>query len=504
MKKIALLLLCLPLLSACADERIHITVFHTNDIHGWIMARDAGRLSKDPKRQIGGFAALANVVRTHNGPKLLIDAGDWFQGTPEGGMTQGRSTIDLLGQMGFDATEVGNHDFDYGEATLKTLAARAKIPVLAANIYDEKTGKRVPYVKDHILKDVAGVKVGIFGLLTTNMHNLTFAKNYKGLRFRSEVEEAKDQVEALRKEGAELVIAVTHVGIRRQGNAPFEDDQVIAARVPGIDVIVGGHSHTALYKPVQEPTHGTYIVQAGQYLQHVGILTLAVDKKTHKLAHAYGRLEPLWIDRVGQAGDLLASIQGFQKEVGKELDQVIGSATAAFARNQAEESPMGDWMTDCLRDYTHTEAAFQNAGGIRSEIGAGPVTLREIYEVMPFDNRVVVLKMGGAPLREILENGINGGHGVLQLSGIQERVDPSAPMGRRLISATIAGKPLSDDGIYLVAASDFMTMGGDGYTAFSKAKQKEEKETLLRDVLTWCVKKNKTIAPPAPGRIKKG
>lgn len=496
-------LLLLPLLlAACADDRIHLTVFHTNDIHGWIMARNAGRMdARDPKRKVGGFAALAARVRAHRGPKLLLDAGDWFQGTPEGGLTEGRAVIDLFGAAGFDATAVGNHDFDFGEKTLKALAARSRVPVLSANIYQESTGRRVPYLQPHLLKEVGGVRVGIFGLTTTRMKDLTFAKNFKGLRFRSEIDEARDQVAELRAQGADIVIALTHVGFRRAAMAPFTDDQAIAAAVPGIDLIVGGHTHTPLPAAVRGAAGGAYVVQAGHYLQHVGVTRLAVDRATRRVTHVYGRLEPLWLDRVGEAADVLEVVRRFTAEVGKELDVVIGSASAAFFRSQTEESTMGNWMTDCLRDHAHAEAAFQNAGGIRSELAAGPVTLRHLYEVMPFDNRVVVLRLGGVHVRDVLEHGVTGKTGLLQVSGVRMRYDPRSPAGARLTQAAVAGSDLRDDRVYSVAASDFMVMGGDGYGAFSKAVKKEERQTLLRDVLVACVKKSKTIAPPPLGRI---
>jgi 5'-nucleotidase/UDP-sugar diphosphatase len=498
------LVLCLSLsLSSCSQDRIRVAIFHTNDIHGWIMARDAGKLdARHPKRQLGGFAALAAAVRSHHGPYLLLDDGDWFSGTPEGGMTGGRAPIELMNLLGYDATEVGNHDFDYGEATLKDLVGRAKMPVLGANVYDEKTGKRVPYLKPHILKEIAGVRFGIFGLLTTTMPSLTFSKNYKGLFFRREADEARDQVAALKKEGADIIIALTHVGFRRTGTAPFDDDQVIASEVPGIDLIIGGHSHTALYKPVREPTNGTWIVQAGSYLQYVGQVDLAIDPGTKKIVHLFERLMPLWVDRFGEDPAVLGAVKDSQARVGKELDVVIGRAAAPLRRSQAEESAIGDWMTDCMRDWAHADVAFQNSGGIRDDIAEGPVTLREIYEVMPFDNVMVTMRIQGRYLKGVLENGVAGGHGLMQISGLRVVYDPKAAAGRRIVEAKIGGKPLDPERFYTAVATDFLTAGGDGYTAFSKAVKSEKKATLLRDVLAQCVRKSAEIAPLRPGRLE--
>ena len=164
---------------------------------------------------------------------------------------------------------------------------------------------------------------------------------------------------------------------------------------------------------------------------------------------------------------------------------------------------MGDWMSDCLRDWAGADAAFQNAGGIRNDIAKGPVTLREIYEVMPFDNTLVVLRMAGRDVREVLDNGVSGGHGMVQVSGVDLVYDPKAPEGKRVVSARIGGKPLQDDQVYKVATSDFMTMGGDGYNGFAKAKETDKKDVLLREVLTQCARKG-AIAPPPSGRLHAG
>ncbi|MDE2237784.1 MAG: metallophosphatase, partial [Elusimicrobia bacterium] len=274
-------------LFALPASALRLTIVHTNDIHGWIMARPSKR---DHGRLEGGAAALASLYKKQRGPKLLVDAGDWFQGTPEGTVSKGQASVDVFNAMGYDLVEVGNHDFDLKEARLKQLVARLKMPVLGANVYERKTHRRVPYLTPWIIKKIHGVKIGFFGLLTTNMPRLTFPANIAGLEFRGEVAEARDDVAALKRLGATVVILIDHVGFASPGDAPFTSDQVIAREVPGIDMIIGGHSHTFLRRPYRDPVNGTMVVQAGAYLTVAGVATLDIDGKTGKVLHKSDRL----------------------------------------------------------------------------------------------------------------------------------------------------------------------------------------------------------------------
>ncbi|MBI3565614.1 MAG: metallophosphoesterase, partial [Elusimicrobia bacterium] len=231
-------------LSASAADPIVVRVYHTNDVHGWIMPRPD---KKEPARAVGGAAALKALVDKDKGPKLVLDAGDWWQGTPEGSLDKGESVAKVFNAIGFDATEIGNHEFDASAQSLIALIPKLDMPVLAANVYDAD-GKHVSWAKPHIVKTVAGVKFGLFGLLTVHMDKLAFPKNIAGLTFRREIDEAKDQVAQLRKEGAQVIIAMTHVGYEEPDKPKFEGDQTLAREVAGIDLIVGGHSHTPLYR----------------------------------------------------------------------------------------------------------------------------------------------------------------------------------------------------------------------------------------------------------------
>ncbi len=499
-----LLFLALAALPARAAEPLRLTIFHTNDIHGWIMPRPSS-VDYSTSPLVGGAAVLAKFVAAEGGPKLLLDAGDWFQGTPEGTLSQGRVMAEVFNTLSYDAVALGNHEYDLGEETLKALIKEIKAPVLAANIYKRGEG-RVEYAKPWIVKEVAGIKVGIFGLLTSHMRRVSFEKNVAGLEFRREVDEARDAVAALRKEGATVIIALTHVGLENPARAPFEGDQTLAAEVAGIDLIVGGHTHVPLRKAIRDATHGTLIVQAGHQLSTAGRVVLELDPATRAVVASTASLVDLWLETYGEDGKIKELTARAAEEAGKTLDLAIATATASLShdRKATVESALGDWMTDCLREWAKTDVAFQNSGGIRAPMPAGPVSRRTIFNIMPFENRVVKLKVTGAVLEEILDHGVAGGFGMLQLSGAVVTYDKKLPRGKRVVSASVGGGPLKADAVYSAAAVDFMVSGGDGYSPFSKASAAEPTDTLMREVLEWCAERQGEISPPPRDRIKEG
>ena len=190
-----------------APAPIVVRVYHTNDVHGYIMARP-DKLQNG--RPLGGAAALKALLNRDQGPKLVLDAGDWWQGTPEGSLTKGAAVAEVFNAVGYDAVELGNHEFDPGQEELKALIGKMTMPVLAANVYGDD-GKRVPWTKPSIIKEVAGIKFGIFGLVTSHLNHLVLPSSVAGLTIRREVDEARDQVKALKRQGAEVIVAGTSI-----------------------------------------------------------------------------------------------------------------------------------------------------------------------------------------------------------------------------------------------------------------------------------------------------
>ena len=283
-----------------------------------------------------------------------------------GTLTKGQAVAEAYNALGYDFISLGNHEFDFGADTVRGLVKAFKAPVLNCNIYDKKTGKRVDFVKPWAVKDVAGVKIGVFGLLTTRMAGLVLPKQVEGLEFRREIDEAKAAVAALKKEGATVIIALSHVGFESPDKAPFEGDQSIAASVPGIDVIVGGHTHTILRDAVRDATYGTLIVQAGSNLAAAGRTLLEIDPKTGKVVKSEDRMVDLWVDEFGEAAKLKAIVDKY-REVGNALEVVVycGLAIPITATGRV---PMGGWMTD----YERTGP--RRTSPSRTSAGSGPPT----------------------------------------------------------------------------------------------------------------------------------
>ena len=496
MKRTALALAALALAAFTraqdAPAPLIFRVIHTNDVHGWIMTQPGkdGRLA-------GGAAALKALIDREKGPKLVLDAGDWWQGTPEGSLTKGAAVAEVFNAIGYDAVELGNHEFDAGLPALKDLIGKMGMPVLAANVYGPN-GERVPWTRPRVIKEVAGVKFGIFGLVTSHMPKLEVPARLEGLTFRRETDEARDQVKALRKEGADVIIAITHVGYETPDKPRFEGDQTLAREVAGIDLIVGGHTHTPLKKAWRDPLHGTLVVQAGSYLTRAGVTTLRLNPKTRRVTSSSDELVDLRPEDGEDAG-VKAIVARREAELGEAFKLVVATATAGLYRGAGHaESGLGSWMGDCLKDWAGVDAAIMNGGGIRADLPAGPVTLRGLFQVMPFDDTVIKLRMKGSLLREALDHVI-GSPRIAQLGGMTAEYRALGRPRQRLGAVTVGGAPLDDAKTYSVATLDFLA---ESYPEFQAAESLTDTGTLARDVLRRCAEKQKIIAPPAPGRMK--
>jgi 2',3'-cyclic-nucleotide 2'-phosphodiesterase (5'-nucleotidase family) len=466
-----------------------LTILHINDLHGWMLPHPG----EGGSTEVGGLARMAALVeRSKRGPTLFVAAGDLMQGTNLSNFSRGKAVIEGLGLMGLDASAVGNHDFDYGLETLRRRASEAAFPFLAANV----EGPGAEFLTGWVVRRAGPFRVALFGLTTVETPIVTHPDNVRGLTFRSPVETARRLVPDLRRR-ADLVVCLSHLGLA--------EDRRLAAAVPGIDVIVGGHTHTMLESPL--PVGSTHVVQAGERGDVLGVLEL--EMKDGRVASASGRLVPV-DGSAGEEKKTTALVERYRREAEGILGEVVGRAAVDFIGRRemvrTVETNLGNLVADAVREAVPSDAAVVNGGAIRAGVPAGEVTAAHLYNVLPFDTFIVAFELKGSEVRALLEDGLGGlgimGGGFPQVSGMSYSFDASAPAGSRLREVRIGGAALRDDETYVVALNDFLAAGGDGYRGLEGKKPAAGRPGyFLRDALADYWKARGEVSRGVEGRI---
>lgn len=469
---------------ARAEQTAKITILHVNDPH----AHYEPYAEKGTQELVGGGARMASVMaRVHqeaaqeNRTVFSLLAGDLLTGTPFSTVFKGRMGVALMNAMGFTAMTVGNHEFDYGQANLREIREGMKFSLLSANIVDEK-GE--PVFPEMIERWIPGtdIRVLIFGLTTADTPFLTFPDNVKGLEFKDPLETARRRVQ---KAGdSDLVIAVTHLGLN--------EDIKLAQACPRINVIVGGHSHTALFEP--QKVNETLVCQAGAYAKYVGRLDLEFSKG--KILTYSGRLILLdsSIPEDEKTAELIAA---FKTQLDKTLDTVIGhtrvflDGTLTGVRSD-HPTNLGRLLCYLMAQAAGAKAAFVNGGCIRQSILEGQITAMQVYTALPFPSGVFRIDLSGADLQEVLQRSMDlpSGHGgKLQTWGIEYTREDG-----KVFIRSVGGVPFDPTATYTLATNDFLVAGGDGYTVLKeRGVNLYDTSTPLSDLLIGFIKEQGVI-----------
>ncbi len=480
-------------LSWASTQPREITILHTNDIHASFVPHEAYWIKSNPKPLIGGFNELAFAIdsmRHVRTTTLLLDAGDIMTGNPITdrvyGGAQGGTLIEMMNLIGYEGETPGNHDFDISYANLLKLEAVARFPMFSANLIDEKTGKPVTG-KEYVIVEKNGLRVGIFGLMSSEFYELVNPKNTKGIKLLPPVETAKRLI-ALLEPQTDLLIALTHEGV--------DDDVQLAEQTKGIDVIVGGHSHTRLRQP--KYVNGVIIVQAGSNAENLGILDLTADKN-HHITKWNGVLDQLWYNPNHGKTVVSALVDSFATEIKNEYSEVIGTLSSPWD-GQDGETAEGYYLADAQREEAGADVGFMNNGGIRKRLIPGPITKQDLFEVLPFRNILTTFKVTGKQLRDIVVNDIEKRPGIL-VSGISCEWRRGTDRSVQIEKLVIGGKPVVDTVIYTVAASDYMINESPKYFGMPVPQMTYMDKTVFQAV-EKKVRTDKIVSSVAEPRIK--
>ncbi len=525
-----------------------------NDFHGQLVDSS----SKVGDIAIGGAATMSSYIQREragnpNGT-VVVAAGDNIGAAPpESTLLRHHSSIAVLGAMGLDLSTFGNHEFDGGYAEAirvifgddayaaaraqqglppvrtrrrrgrsaavdaasgakQTAAARGKqkwpgspFPWIAANVVHAKTGK--PVLPPYMIKEVNGVKVAFIGAVTKDLKAVTTAKGIPNIKALDVADSVNRYVPELQAKGVKTIVLVMHEGgtVSKEDpsnvTGPVED---IAKRLdPEVDAIVAGHSHDQFATKIA----GKPVIHTGNYAKAIGVIDLAVDRKTGQVVSSSERL--VINDETGIAPDpkVAALVSRFEKAVAPRTSKIIANLAAPLTKeaNAAGETSLGALIADAQRTTAKADIGMMNPGGIRKDLEkAGPLTWGQAFSVQPFGNRVMKLELTGAQVRETLEQQFPADGSppkVLQVSGMTVHVDMTKPVGQRIVKVVMAdGSELDPARTYTVAANSFIADGGDGFTTLAKAKKKTDHGVDIDSLATYLSSGGKIPTEP-PGRI---
>lgn len=477
-----------PVQSAAART---LTILHTNDIHASFIPHEAVWMKESPKPLVGGMKELefrVDSIRKLNPNVLLFDAGDVMTGNPISDMlykgAEGGALYEMMNMLRYDASCLGNHEFDISQENAARLLKVANFPILSANLVNAKNEFPVNN-RDYVILERGGLRIGVFGLMLQGLAGVVNQQNIVGIKVLSPEETAQKIIDKIDAE-TDLIIAITHMGI--------EDDTTLAAKVRGLDIIVGGHSHTRLQKP--RVVNGVVIVQAGARCENLGVLEVTVEHD--KVAAHDGKLIQLWARPDRPQTRLSAFVDSINTEIEKTFDEVLAELKHDWERGRGE-SNIGNFLADAQRAAAQADVAFMNTNGIRANVGAGPLTRRELFEVLPFRNTLVTFQLSGAQLKKAVLFGLQAGD-PLQTSGLKGTWRKKSDGSAEFLKLEVGGKPVDDKKMYVCAASDFMVGQGKKYFGFDIPAPNVSRQTLF-DAVANEVRKAKVIATSIEGRL---
>ena len=539
MKRYILLSVLILALSLSFANDLRLDVMWSNDIHGGIDRSKATFMNPEFPPQLGGGASAATLIEhirswsSENRANLLLDAGDFFQGRPVGTVTQGRAVIEFLNATGYDALTLGNHEFDILQEELEETLEMANFPILSCNVIDTRTGKIPWYAFPYTIVNRLGLRIGILGVTTTDTKQMSFPENIRNIDFLDEKETVTKYVKILREEEkVDIVIVLGHAGLPydnekvylsrydAQGNPRHKerrshwgyDAQEIAREVEGIDLFIGGHIHKGVPQPWVDPVTHTMVIHGYAYGSGMGLITLTIDPET-KTVSGYetpalreGALITLFEDQFIPDPEVSEMIEAHVAIAEKGMDEIVGVAGVHLSRTNVDaQSPMGNTIVDAMRYRVDADFAFLNLGGVRAEIKSGPVTYRDVFEVMPFDNMLITFTCDGETLKRIIETRVEGSRAGLIVSGVNVVYSRTRPSWDRVTSLKIGGEPWDPDKIYTVATTDFLMQGNAGLTLLMNIPSEDitNHNINLRDAIVHYFKQKSPINTKIDDRWKR-
>ena len=512
-----------------APERVQITILGTTDLHGNIDRIDY-YTNKPDNRGLAKIATLIKRIRKEQPNLLLIDSGDTIQGTPLESFHNRKNNkppdpmMLVMNSLNYDAMTVGNHEYNFGLKVLEKARKEAHFPWLSANTYDLAT--KQPHYKPYIVKEVAGVRIGVLGLTTPGIPNWDNPPNYAGLEFHEPVSEARKWVPILREqEKADVVIIAMHMGLGEDlrtgevnpGQVPHENEAIsIAKEVPGVDVIFMGHTHRevpSLY------IDGVLLTQADYWGRHLARADLYLQKTaTGWRVYAKSARTIAADDRVEPDADAVKLAEPYDRETQDWLTRVIGESPQELTARDARfrDTAILDLIQKVQLEAGKADVSMVASFNSEARIAKGPVSVRDIAGLYVYENTLVILEVTGQQLKDALEHSAKyfktyvPGKPASDLvdekvpaynfdiaEGVTYELDISKPIGQRIQNLRFRGQPLAPSKKLRLATNNYRVNGGGGYTMYKDAPVVYRSSEEIRELIIDWVERHQ-IVPTTP------
>ncbi len=477
--------------SAMAEEAFKITLLYTNDTHSRLLPFKPSGIKAESAGGIERRAVYFNRVKKENPAALILDAGDLSQGTPFYNFFKGEAEFYAFAMAGYDYAAPGNHDFDYGLDNLRYHASKSGLHLICANLFDAKTLK--PLFTPFVIKNIGGIKTAVIGIIGREAWDVVTNKHKEGILYADETSIINTLCKTLEK-NVDFIILLSHSG--------YAADLKIAAAAPGIDLIIGAHTHTKLEKPVEvynpfRPLKKTVVTQAFENGIYAGRLDFYFDsaRRPIKYDSHFQLIDERFKSR--NKSNLRKIVKYYEKRMKSEISLKIGDSLVEMSNTadmyNSADIPLGRYLCDAVKNISGADMFFTNTTTFRDKMPAGPITIETIYKISPFDNYVAIYKMNGKTLIEMFNFiALNfGKNESFQYGGASFAINFKT---RKAESILINNQPIDENKIYTIATSSYIAQGNlMGDKLFSGAIESKNTGINIRDMLIEYIKKNKII-----------
>lgn len=491
-KRFAAVLAGLVLLGGCAREELtSVDIFFTADVQGFYWSRPEPRLDN---REAGGYAVLKNFLQSREGEYLLFDGGSWFGSAPEGTMTKGAYVAELARTLPYTAGTISDKDLVYGWPSLRAIVREMPYPFVVANLRLEN---QIPWpMHDYQIRTVNGIKIGVFGLINPTNINKNKSR-LPGLSAQDPVQAAKTMTALLHEKGVDYIILLSSLGDPEKTGV---SDTSIAEEVSGIHLILSSNKDRENAETDQ--INDTFIVYPGSKLDSVALVRLSFDKNKQFRGQTFEDI-PLLKDSFSEDAEIAGRAASLRAETRKKMNARVAELPAQINTALAQESALGNLLTQCLYKWSRLDGAVLNSDSIRSSLPAGRLSEYDLYKAYPYGDNITFLTIKGAAFVKAMEASLNAKDNFPQIAGFTVSY-ADTPQGKKIRQITLDnGRAVRPQDTYRFAVTDHVLAGGFGHDGFIDSLEFKNTFVEARQIMRSCLARQKTVEAPALGRWKK-